>query len=254
MSDEDSGLCKAAGSVAEGACVGEGGQMVAGVPVALEGLVAASDHGLALAFAEDDIDPGELRQNEGLALAYDDVRLSAARIDLAAKTDRATAAHITDGHQLRPGRGDDGFKSERLHLGTLHPHKVLEVGSRHCEDDRELVRLAATTNARAITAEVSIVDLHVTRQRLLSITRRNDGHQHVAQRQERAVVVAQSALEHRRRQFGLVLAKHEHRKNLEQKQHLGAAHDATHHQHSFEPTALKLGGFASEVQHQLCTA
>ena len=81
--------------------IGERAEVVAGVLVELERLVAPANHRLEV--AQDGVDPGELRKVAGLALADDDVRVGAACVNDTGEAVQAVAADVAAWQQIGLG-------------------------------------------------------------------------------------------------------------------------------------------------------
>lgn len=139
-------------------------EVVAGVLVEYERLVAAIDHRLEI--SQDGVDPGELREVTRLAPANDDVGVRTASVNDAGEAVQAFATNVRAGQQIGLGPVGDGFPGETGHRGELHAHGAASLVGGHGRDDGHLVWRTAANNAGTFAAEVGIVDLHVPGERL----------------------------------------------------------------------------------------
>ncbi len=113
--------------------IGEGSEVVSGVLAEVERLVRAVDHGLQV--AQDRVDPPELRQLAGLAVAHDHEGVRAVRVDDAGKAGQPVAEDIAAGQQVAPGPLGNGLAGERRDGRDLDPQRMTIGIARHCGDD-----------------------------------------------------------------------------------------------------------------------
>lgn len=203
--------------------VGEGAEVTAGVIGKLECLVAAADSRLQV--AQDGVDPGELRHIAGLAIADDDERVDAARVDDTGRAAYAVAANVATGQQIGTSPVGDGLSGEARQRRELDAQAVAAVVGGHGCDDRHLGGIGTADGARVLAAEMRIVDLHAAGQWLRGLMRSHDGHHSVVDQPGGTVAGAQLPLERPGRQPGLVLADQVDRQEPGAQRQLGAFHD-----------------------------
>ena len=139
--------------------VGERAEVVAGVLVELERLVAPANHRLEV--AQDGVDPRELRKVAGLTLTDDDVRVGAACVNDTGEAVQAVAANVAAWQQIGLGPVGDGLPGKAAYRSELDSHGAIGVAGGYRSDDGHLVGRPAPAHAWAFATEVGIVELHV---------------------------------------------------------------------------------------------
>ena len=213
---------------------------VAGCVLAVaERLVGTRHHGLEV--AENGVDPLELRQIPGLALANDLHRMSATGVGDGSEAGQPVAEN--GGIRCQAGLcplGDRlaGKARYRTQLGIP---RAAFIADRDCGDDWNLVLGAsAGLAASALAAEVSVVNLDSARQAMLGVTRSHRHHDLVVHQPGRGVTHADVTLQRQGCHTGLGLADEvDRQKPLGQRQ-LGACEQGVGRQRGLVTTGVAL--------------
>ena len=232
--------------------VGESAEVLAGVLAELEGLVGAVDHRLEV--AKHSVDPAELRQLAGLALAHHDVRVCAAGVDHTGKTGQAVAANIAAWGQVHPRPGRDGLAGEAGQATQFDPHRMPRIVGRDGCNYRHFVVRSASDHTRTLAAEIGVIHLHQPSQRQLAVALGHCRHHLLVDQPSRAIAGAELALERQRRQPCLGLADQEDRQKPGAQRQLGAVHHRARRQGGLVPAVTALEELALAVADNVVRA
>lgn len=227
--------------------VGERAEVVAGVLVELERLVAPANHRLEV--AQDGVDPRELRKVAGLALTDDDVRVGAACVNDTGEAVQAVAADVAARQQIGLGPVGDSLAGKAADRGELDPNVVTGIVGGYRSDGGHFVGRATPTHAWAFATEVGIVELHVADKGFHGITLSHGRYQLVVHQPSGAVAGAKVAHEWQRRQPGLVLAGEIDGQEPGALRQLGAVQHRASRQRSLVTARLALEQPAHAVAH-----
>lgn len=155
--------------------VGVPDEVSGGVLAALEGFVGAREHGLEV--AERRVDPFELRQVPGLALANDFHRMNTPGISDGGEARQTIAENVGTWCRLGLGPLQNRIAGEARCMAELDIARVAFIVERDSGDERDLVlRATASLAASALPAELGVVNLDGARQAVLCVTRRHRRH------------------------------------------------------------------------------
>ena len=192
------------------------------ISAVLERLVRARD--CFLEVADDGVDPTELGQIARLAAAHDDVGMSASGVDHARKTVQSVAEYIGARQEIRSRPSGHGVEREARHLRHLHLERVPLGAERDGRDERDLVWRSAPDGPGPLAAEVRVVNLDITLQRMGRVTRGHGSHDLLVHQPRSAVAHAEMAHQRQGRQAGFRLADQVHRQEPQSQRQLRTVH------------------------------
>lgn len=202
--------------------VGECSEVVIRISGVAEVRVGTRQH--CLEVAQHGVDPLELRQVPGLALADDLHELSELGVGHSGKAPQAIAAHIGTRRQFGAGPLGNRIAGEFSHRRHLDVQRIARVAERDRRAEGDLIlRATARFTAGSLAAEVCVVHLHRARRAMLRLTLGHCRNEFVMHQPGGRVTHADVALESQSRQPGLRLADEVDRKNPLRQRQLGSA-------------------------------
>ena len=209
--------------------IGTSNQAVLAVRAVLERVERACQG--CLQIAQHGVDPLELRQVAQLEVAYYRGQVNATRIGHCGETPQAVAGHAGTGHQAGLGPFGDGLGHEAADQIELDVQRMAVAVHRDGSHKRHLVLGVSPGLAiRALTAEVSIVQLHGAIQAVGVVLLGHGAVDSLMQQPCRGVADAQLALERQRRQPGLGLADEVDAQEPDRQRQFGVLHQTADRQ------------------------
>ena len=184
--------------------VGKRAQVVIRVLGVFEGLVGAGQHGLEV--AKNGVDPLELRQVAGLALAHNFGVMRTASFGDGCEACQTVAVDAAAWREVGLGPLRDSLAGEGGHRYNFDVDGIALIVERDRRDERHLVfGASARFAASALAAEVRVVELHSARQAMDSLSCSHRRHDLVMNQPCGRIAHANLALEIKRRQTRLGL-------------------------------------------------
>ena len=185
--------------------VGERGEVSSGVLAEGKRVVGTLQTGLEI--AQDCVDPQEFGYVLGLSPAHDDGFVRATGPGDGTEAGQSVGAYRAARGEVALGPIRNRVQGESRHEVELDAQRMPGVGERDSRHEGTLVlRAPPGLAARALAAEVGVIDRNVTAQDVAILARGHRQHELVVHEPSRWVAHAQVALECQRRQAGLGLA------------------------------------------------